>query len=478
MVELLMQQSTISSATMRHVRRIHFVGIGGVGMSGIAEVLHNLNYQVSGSDLKHSVVLERLSKLGIRAHVGHDAAYVQDADVVVVSTAIDRANPEIQWALAHRIPIVPRAEMLAELMRFRFGIAVAGTHGKTTTTSLTASILAQDGLDPTFVIGGVLNSAGTNARLGAGQYLVAEADESDASFMHLQPCMLVVTNVDKDHMETYGGDVRKLRKTFLNFVHQLPFYGLAIVCVDDPGVQKLIKRISRPLCTYGLSADADVQAVNVRQIGTQMQFDVKFQAEESLLPVTLNLPGKHNVQNALAAIAIAKELGVKDDSIAQALEHFSGIGRRFQVRNFRWSSGECTFVDDYAHHPNELKATIEAARAAWPKRRLMVVFQPHRYTRTRDQFDDFVAVLSDVDELILLEVYAAGEIPITGADSSSLANAIRARKKVVPVVCAKEENLANVIAPLLQSEDLVLMLGAGDIAAMAVQLPHQLGQNL
>jgi len=459
------------SAWMRRIARVHFVGIGGVGMSGIAEVLHTLGYQVTGSDLKDGAAARRLRGLGVQVYVGHAATQVEGADVVVTSSAVSRENPEVARARELRIPVVPRAEMLAELMRFRQGIAVAGTHGKTTTTSLIASVLAEGGLDPTFVIGGRLNSAGAHARLGAGRYLVAEADESDASFLHLLPVVAVVTNIDADHMETYGGDFDRLRGAFLEFLHRLPFYGLAVVCVDDPVLRGLAPEVSRPLLTYGLEPTADLYANGIRQDGLRTRFQAIRQATGETLEVVLNLPGRHNVLNALAAIAVGRELGVPADAVCRALEAFEGIGRRFQLYgDLETPAGRVLLVDDYGHHPREIAATLQAARASWPDRRLVVAFQPHRFTRTRDLFDDFAQILCEVDVLLLLEVYAAGEAPIPGVDSRALARAIRARGRVEPIFVADTADLPRALGGVVLAGDVVLTLGAGDIGAVSAQL--------
>jgi UDP-N-acetylmuramate--alanine ligase len=456
---------------MGRVRRVHFVGIGGAGMSGIAEVMHNLGYDVSGSDLRDSAVTRRLAGLGIRVVIGHAASNVSDSDVVVASTAIDAGNPELVTARELRIPVVPRAEMLAELMRFRYGIGVAGTHGKTTTTSLTASLLAEGGLDPTFVIGGQLNSAASNAQLGAGHYLVAEADESDASFLYLQPSMAVVTNIDADHLSTYEGDFERLRQTFIDYLHHLPFYGLAVLCLDDPQVANILAEVTRPVITYGIDSDADVRASDVRQQELQTHFQVRRPGHKRPLSITLNLPGRHNVLNALAAIAVATELGVADEAIQRALSEFQGIGRRFQVAGeIPLTAGKVLLIDDYAHHPREIAPTLAAVRAGWPDRRLVVVFQPHRYSRTHDLFDDFIQVLSGVDVLVLCEVYAAGESPVSGADGRSLSRGIRARGHVDPVFVERLEMLPDVLDDILHDGDVLLTLGAGDIGAVAAQL--------
>ncbi|MGB5717712.1 MAG: UDP-N-acetylmuramate--L-alanine ligase [Gammaproteobacteria bacterium] len=461
---------------MGRVRHVHFVGIGGAGMSGIAEVLHNLGYSVCGSDLRDSEVTRRLSGLGIRILLGHAAKNVSGCDVVVVSTAIAADNPELVAAREQRIPVVPRAEMLAELMRFRYGIGVAGTHGKTTTTSLTASVLAEGGLDPTFVIGGQLNSAATNAQLGSGHYLVAEADESDASFLYLQPSMAVVTNIDADHLSTYEGDFERLRQTFIDYLHHLPFYGLAVLCLDDPQVANILDEVTRPVITYGIDTEADVRASELHQQGLQTHFQVQRAGHDKPLTISLNLPGRHNVLNALAAIAVATELGVSDEAIQQALSGFQGIGRRFQMAGeIQVAAGRVLLIDDYAHHPREIAPTLEAVRVGWPQRRLVVVFQPHRYSRTHDLFDDFIQVLSGVDVLLLCEVYAAGEAPVSGADGRSLARGIRARGHVDPVFVEKLEMLPGVLDDVLHDGDVLLTLGAGDIGAAAARLASAAG---
>jgi UDP-N-acetylmuramate--alanine ligase len=460
---------------MRKITRIHLVGIGGVGMGGIAEVLINLGYQVQGSDLKESRVTRRLAKQGAHIYMGHQAENITGADVVVVSSAIDTGNPETAAAREQRIPVVRRAEMLAELMRFRHGIAVSGTHGKTTTTSLIASVLAEAGEDPTFVIGGRLVSADSNARLGAGRYLVAEADESDASFSHLQPMQVVVTNIDKDHMESYGGELEQLHKAFVEFVHNLPFYGLAVVCIDDPGVRTILPELKRALLTYGTHEDADIRAVNLGSDGTHSVFDVQRPGDVPLLRLTLSLPGRHNVLNALAAVAVAYELGLDDAALQKALAEFEGIDRRLQIIGEEQTrAGRVLFVDDYAHHPTEIAATMEAVRQAWPDRRHVVVFQPHRYSRTRDLLDDFAEVLAGVERLFVTEVYAAGEEPIATADGRSICRAIRGRGQVEPVFVADLDNLADNLAAVLEDGDVVLTLGAGSIGAVALELPDAL----
>ncbi|MDH5444891.1 MAG: UDP-N-acetylmuramate--L-alanine ligase [Gammaproteobacteria bacterium] len=456
---------------MGRIKRIHFVGIGGVGMSGIAEVLLNLGYEVSGTDIAENATTKRLKGNGALIQLGHASEHVIGSDVVVVSSAVKEDNPEVVQARELRIPIVPRAEMLAELMRFRFGIAVAGTHGKTTTTSLVASLLAEGGLDPTFVIGGRLNSAGSNARLGEGRYLVAEADESDASFMHLQPMMAIVTNIDADHMETYEGDFQKLRQTFIEFLHHLPFYGLAVLCIEDPEVKNILPEITRRVVTYGLNDEADIWASDITQTAFSTQFKVSRKDSDQQMEITLNMPGEHNVLNALAGIAIAHEVGVADAAIVSALDSFQGIGRRFQsYGDIETANGSVLHIDDYGHHPREVAATIKAIRDGWPGKRLVLAFQPHRYSRTRDLFEDFAMVLSEVDVLVLLEVYPAGEDPIAGADGRSLSRAIRTRGQVEPVFVESIEQLPETLKGVLQDRDLVLTLGAGSIGAMATQL--------
>ena len=448
--------------------RVHFIGVGGTGMSGIAEVMCTLGYQVSGSDKADNAVTRRLAKLGIAVHREHAAANVLGTDCVVVSSAIKPDNPELLEARAQRIPVVPRAEMLAELMRFKRGIAVAGTHGKTTTTSLTASVLAEGGIDPTFVIGGQLLAAGANARLGSGDWLVAEADESDGSFLRLNPQIAIVTNIDADHLENYGGDFAQVQAAFDEFMHRLPFYGLAVLCIDDPEVAALAERTPRHVMTYGFSEMADVRAEEVSQQGARMRFTLSL-PDGARCPVTLALPGRHNVQNALAAAAVAWQLGIEPTAIARALEGFAGIGRRFNLLSQTplEKGGMVTVVDDYGHHPKELEAVFEAARGGWPDKRLVVAFQPHRYSRTRDLFDDFAAVLSTADAVVLTEVYAAGETPVSGADARSLARAIRARGRIDPVVVGAAGELPAVLGDVLENGDLLLMMGAGDIGQVA-----------
>ncbi|PMG28829.1 UDP-N-acetylmuramate--L-alanine ligase [Shewanella sp. 10N.286.52.C2] len=452
---------------MRRIKKIHFVGIGGAGMGGIAEVLVNEGYYISGSDIAENTVTQRLASLGAKIIIGHQAQSVVDVDVVVVSTAINNENPEIIEAKQRRIPIVRRAEMLAELMRYRHGVAIAGTHGKTTTTSLIASVYGQAERDPTFVIGGLLNSAGTNARLGTSRYLIAEADESDASFLHLQPMVSVVTNIEADHMDTYGGDFEKLKTTFVDFLHNLPFYGVAVMCIDDEVIQEIMPRVGRQVVTYGFSEQADVQALNFKQVGHQSQFSVRRKNRDDL-DIVLNLPGEHNVLNALAAIAVASEDEIDDEAIVTALADFEGIGRRFQhLGEFDTANGKVMLVDDYGHHPSEVLATIKAARAGWPDKRLVMAYQPHRYSRTRDLYDDFIEVLSQVDGLLLLDVYAAGESVIPGADGRALCRSIRLRGQVEPIFVASPELLTDVLPDVLQEGDLLLTQGAGNIGALS-----------
>jgi UDP-N-acetylmuramate--alanine ligase len=462
---------TVSSKHfMRRIKNIHFIGIGGVGMSGIAEVFHNLNYVISGSDIAESAMVKHLRGLGIKIHIGHQAENIDNVHVVVISTAIDEENEEIIAAKARRIPIVRRAEMLAELMRFRQGIAVAGTHGKTTTTSLVASVLAQGGIDPTYIIGGKLNSSASHAKLGLSDYLVAEADESDASFLYLQPMMSIITNIDKDHLPTYEGDFERLKQTFIEFLHHLPFYGLAILCIDDPVVREVMNDIARPALTYGESEDADVRITNIVARGAKTAFSVMLPNTKAPLDIVLNLTGKHNVLNATAAISVAYELDVDSQSIITALAEFAGIGRRFQItEDVEVEAGKVMHVDDYGHHPNEIKATVSGIRAAWPEKRLTVVFQPHRYSRTRDLFEDFSQVLSEVDQLILLDVYPAGEKHIKDADGRSLARSIRGRGKVDPVFVEELKNLDEVVKTVLQDNDIFLTLGAGSIGAWSAK---------
>jgi UDP-N-acetylmuramate--alanine ligase len=456
------------SQRMRRIGTIHFVGIGGSGMGGIAEVLINLGYRVQGSDLKPNAVTARLQQLGARIDIGHRAQNADGADVVVTSSAVPADNPEVQAALARRVPVVPRAEMLGELMRFRESIAVAGTHGKTTTTSLVASILAEGGLDPTFVIGGRLKSAGTNARLGAGRYLVAEADESDASFLHLQPIIAIVTNIDNDHLGTHGGDFAGLCDSFVSFLHNLPFHGLAVLCQDDEHVQGILPRVGRPVVTYGLGVEADVRAINVRRERTRTLFDVVRKGHAAPLSIALNMAGLHNVRNALAAITVATELEIDDAAIVRALAGFQGIDRRMQLLGeVQTAAGRITIIDDYGHHPTEIAATLDALRQAWPGRRLVLAFQPHRYTRTRDLLDDFASVLSGFDVVLVTEVYAAGEAPIKGADGRAICRAIRSRGKLEPVFVNRAENIGAALRDLLRDGDVVVTMGAGHIGAIA-----------
>jgi len=471
------------SDRMRRIHRIHFVGIGGSGMSGIAEVLVNLGYEVQGSDLKPNPVTERLAQLGARIVFGHAAQNVGEADVVVTSSAVSDDNPEVVAALGKRIPVVPRAEMLGELMRFRYAIAVAGTHGKTTTTSLTSSILAEGGEDPTFVIGGRLKSAGTNARLGAGKYLVAEADESDASFLHLNPMIAIVTNIDNDHLGTHHGDFEQLKASFVAFLHNLPFYGLAVLCVDDPHVRSILPKVNRPVVGYGFSPGADLHADNLRRDGLKTHFDVVRRADGLRFPVTVNLPGVHNVLNSLAAIAVALEIGVTQEAIQRALANFQGIDRRLtHVADVKLPSGggradgdPVTIIDDYGHHPTEIAATLDAIRQGYAGRRVVLAFQPHRYTRTRDLLDDFANVLSSGDALLVTEVYAAGEAPIAAADGRAICRAIRMRGKVEPVFVEKVETLHEALGAVLKAGDVLVTMGAGTISAVSHGLPKKLG---
>ena len=460
---------------MKHkVKQLHFIGIGGSGMSGIAEVLLSLGYQVSGADLSESASIKRLRTLGAKIVIGHAANNIAGADVVVISSAVKADNPEVVAAKAARVPVVARAMMLAELMRFKQGIAIAGTHGKTTTTSLISHVLDTAGLDPTCVIGGRLNSIGTNARLGKGEYLVAEADESDASFLYLKPIMAVVTNIDQDHMETYAHDFAKLKSAFVEFLEHLPFYGLAVLCADDANLREIMPRLSKPVMTYGFSEQAELRAINVRASGPKMLFSAIQQRDGRLLDVELNLPGMHNVLNALSAIAIAREVGVSDENIAKALASFTGVGRRFQ----RYgdvkiaAGGTYTLVDDYGHHPVEMAATIAAARGAWPERRVLLAFQPHRFTRTRDLFEDFVRVMSTVDELVLADVYAAGESPIVAADGRALMRAIRVAGKIEPTFVDTADEIAAAVESRVRDGDIVITMGAGSVSGVAPRLAN------
>lgn len=465
---------------MKHaVKHIHFVGIGGAGMSGIAEILHNLGYTVSGSDQSDSATSRRLATLGIKVFVGHDSAHIAGAEAVVTSTAVKSDNPEVIAARAKRVPVVPRAVMLAELMRLKRGIAIAGTHGKTTTTSLVTSVLAEAGLDPTFVIGGKLNAAGANSRLGSGDYIVVEADESDASFLNLMPILSVVTNIDADHMDTYGHDLTRLKGAFVEFLHRMPFYGAAILCGDDPGVRSIIPMVSRPVVTYGFGADAQVRAVNVQAlVGGQMRFTAQRRNGVVMpdLEITLNLPGEHNVLNALSAVAVAAELELPDAPLVKALGEFHGVGRRFQRYGelSARTGGKFTLIDDYGHHPVEMAAVIAAARGAFPGRRLVIAFQPHRYTRTRDCFEDFVKVMGTADAVLLGEVYAAGEAPIVAADGRSLARALRVAGKVDPIFVDEISEMHTVIAEQARDGDVVIAMGAGTIGAVAGQVAELL----
>jgi UDP-N-acetylmuramate--alanine ligase len=456
---------------MRRIRNIHFVGIGGAGMSGIAEVLLNQGYAITGSDLHESSTTSRLKKLGATIYKGHRAENVINADVVVVSSAIDNTNSEILEANNSRIPIIRRAEMLAELMRYRHAIVIAGTHGKTTTTSLVTSLLAQGNLDPTFVIGGLLNSAGTNAKLGASRYMVAEADESDASFLHLHPMVAIVTNIDDDHMGTYDGDFEKLKKAFIDFLHNLPFYGLAVLCADDPVVREIMPRVSRPILTYGFSDQADFRISSVEQNQRVTSFKVQRPGHAELLPVTINMPGLHNVLNATAAIVVGTDEGLSDDNIQKGIANFQGVGRRFDVQGeLECKRGKVMLVDDYGHHPTEVAANIRAIRDGWPERRLVMIYQPHRFSRTHDLYEDFVDVLSEVDFLLLLEVYSAGEKPIRGADSKSLCRSIRQRGQLDPVLVKQTSELKRILDEVLQDGDILVTQGAGNIGMLSKQL--------
>ncbi len=456
---------------MRRIRRIHMIGVGGSGMSGIAEVLVNLGYEVAGSDLRSSAVTERLSGLGVDVFIGHAQGNIAGADVVVTSSAVDEDNPEVIAARTARIPIVPRAEMLAELMRYRHGIAVAGTHGKTTTTSLIAAILGEGGLDPTFIIGGLVNSVGSNAQLGAGRILIAEADESDASFLHLQPMVAVVTNIEADHMDTYGGDFAVLRRTFLEFLHNLPFYGVAVLCIDDPVVRELLPEVSRQVITYGFSEYADYRIDDMRPDGLTTAFEVQRPGGASPLSIELNMPGAHNVLNATAAVVVASDEGLADGDIQKGLREFAGVGRRFtRVGEIAFPGGNAELIDDYGHHPTEVRATLDSLRQAWPGRRVVMVYQPHRYSRTRDFYEDFVAVLSDCDALVLLDVYPAGEEPIPGADGRSLTRSIRQRGKLEPLFAESIEEVPGLLATLVEDGDVVVTQGAGNISRVAQEL--------
>jgi len=459
---------------MRRIKRIHFVGIGGAGMCGIAEVLLNQGYEISGSDVKDSATVARLRELGAHVFIGHRAEQVTGASVVVVSGAIASGNPEIAAAKMLRIPQVPRAEMLAELMRYRHGIAIAGAHGKTTTTSLIASVFAEAGLDPTYVVGGRVNSSGSNARLGDSRFFIAEADESDASFLHLQPMLAIVTNIDADHMDTYGGDFGKLKQTYIDFLHNLPFYGLAVICADDAAARSIIPSVSRPVLTYGQSPDADFRVRNIRTSKTQSWFEVVRPEGRPVLTLELNIPGEHNVLNAAAAVAVATDEGVGDEAIAHGLKKFQGVGRRFQIYgDYAVRGGNAMLVDDYGHHPREVDAVIRTVRQGWPERRLVMIYQPHRYTRTRDLYEDFVAVLSQVDVLIMLDVYSAGEEFIPGADARSLCRSIRQRDRVDPIFADKLDDVPAIVAEQVCGGDLVITQGAGNVGALASVLAQR-----
>ena len=459
---------------MKKIRQIHFIGIGGTGMNGIAEVLLNQGFIVTGSDVTENGAVQRLSSLGAKIVLGHAAENVVGADAIVISSAIKKNNSELIAAQEARLPIIPRAEMLAELMRFCYGIAVAGTHGKTTTTSLVASILAEAGFDPTYVIGGRLNSSGTNAKLGESQYFVAEADESDASFLHLKPMISIVTNIDLDHMENYDGDVERLYSTFLQFLHHLPFYGKAILCLDDVGVQKILAKVTRPIITYGLTDAADLYATDIKYVGMKTYFTLH-RPDRSSLALCSNLPGRHNVLNALSAIAVALELEVPDEAIVNALQKFAGVGRRCQILGeFKMKNGTVMLMDDYGHHPREIAATQQAIKAAYPDRRLVTVFQPHRYSRTKSLFEDFAQVLSETDLLLLLEIYSAGEEPLSGIDTRTLFGNIRQRKKVDPIFVEEQTQLIEILQSVTQENDIVLMQGAGNIGSLVQQLAKTL----
>ena len=456
---------------MRRIKRVHFVGVGGAGMNGIAEVLANQGFEVSGSDLQESTATARLRQVGVKVNIGHDAAFIEGVDVLVVSTAVPSDNPEVVAAREQRIAVVPRAEMLAELMRFKRGIAVAGTHGKTTTTSLAASLLAEAGMDPTFVIGGVVNAWGSNARLGQGDYLLAEADESDGSFLLLQPTIALITNIDRDHLESYDDSFENLKKAFVEFLHHLPFYGAAILCIDDPVVKTLIPQLSRAVVTFGLAEAADIRATDLRQDGRNMSFKVQLPQPSEPVDVTINLPGLHNVRNALGAIAVAWEIGLEIDDVVDCLREFKGVGRRFvDIGKLHFGEGQVRAIEDYGHHPSELAATIAAAREGWPDRRIVAVFQPHRFTRTARLFDEFSRVLSEADVVVLTDIYPAGEASIEGVDSAALCSSIRARGKVNPVLIPEVTDLRSSLTALLSDGDLVLLMGAGSIEQQAQKM--------
>ena len=462
---------------MRRIKTIHFVGIGGAGMCGIAEVLFNQGYKITGSDISVSANTKRLSKLGVEIFLGHKRENIRQADAVIFSSAVDKENPELIAAVEEEKPILARAEMLAELMRYRHSIAIAGTHGKTTTTSIVASILAEGGRDPTFVIGGVLNSVGASAQLGESKYLVAEADESDASFLHLQPMVAVVTNIEADHMDTYQGDFENLKKHFIEFLHNLPFYGLAVLCVDDAVVKEILPEISRPKITYGFSKKADFRILNYKQKANNISFDVSRPNKDELLPVSLNMPGRHNALNATASIVIATDEGIEDAHICSGIQNFSGVGRRFEIQGkFPHSNGEVMLIDDYGHHPTEVSATIRALRQGWPKNRLIMIYQPHRYTRTKDLYEDFVDVLSEVDVLLLLEVYSAGEVKIPGADSRSLCRSIRLRGKLDPLYVQDASDVTELLRDLLEPGDILLTQGAGSVGALSKDIMRELSK--
>lgn len=460
---------------MRRIKRIHFVGIGGAGMCGIAEVLLNQGYDISGSDLRENAVVERLRSFGATIYIGHRAKNVLGVDVVVVSSAIADNNPELLEAREQRIPVVPRAEMLAELMRYRHGIAIAGAHGKTTTTSLIASIFAEAGRDPTYVVGGLVNSSGSNARLGDSRYFIAEADESDASFLHLQPMVSVITNIDADHMDTYGGDFNQLKQTYVEFLHNLPFYGLAVICIDDAPAKSILPQVARPVLTYGKSEEADFRVTDVTASKIHSTFKVHRPNGASTLSLELNIPGEHNVLNAAAAVAVATDEGVDDKSIFNGLKKFQGVGRRFQIYGeFNVAKGRAMLVDDYGHHPREVDVVIKAIRKGWPEKRLVMIYQPHRYTRTRDLYEDFVAVLSQVDVLIMLDVYTAGEEYIAGADARSLCRSIRQRGPVDPIFAESIEAVPDIVMEQVRGDDLVITQGAGNVGSLAVTLAKRL----
>ena len=473
MAELKIKKLINSVPEMRRIHKIHFIGIGGAGMSGIAEVLLNQGYQISGSDIAQSKTTVRLEKLGAKIFIGHKAGNVESTDVVVISSAVSETNNEVKAAKKRRIPIIRRAEMLAELMRYRHAVVIAGTHGKTTTTSMIASVFAQGKLDPTFVIGGLLNSAGTNAKLGASRYMVAEADESDASFLHLLPMVAVVTNIDDDHMQTYGSDFEKLKQTFIEFLHNLPFYGLAVLCIDDPVVHELLPQISRLILTYGFSEQADFRIRQVSQENQLTSFTVS-RSEKKDLSLTLSMPGKHNVLNATAAIVVATDQGLADKDIIRGLESFQGVGRRFEMHgDLKFSRGSAMLVDDYGHHPTEVAANIKAVRDGWPGKRLVMIYQPHRFTRTQDLYEDFVAVLSEVDLLLMLDVYSAGEKPIRGADSRSLCRSIRQRGQLDPVFIKDQKDIPRLLDELLEDGDLLMTQGAGSVGQLSARLAQE-----